>query len=190
MRLICIILASFLFVAGCASGAPPLPTRLELAPGVSFTLPVRPPFDTDTNAVQLVRGNFGGRSERFQTIVEATSSRFALAMAVPSGPHIVTIEWHEGAIVVRRGIAPENLPIQRLLVDFMLVYASDEAIHNALVGAHLVSSGSGARRVFRNGKLLVEVVRPAANPWEGSSRLHNHVHGYELVIDSHTVKSE
>ncbi|MDO8840120.1 MAG: DUF3261 domain-containing protein [Parvibaculum sp.] len=188
MRLICVILPALLFVAGCASGVSPLPTRLEIAPGVSFTLPVRPPFGADANAVQLVRSSFGRRNDRFQTIVEVTSSRFALAMAVPSGPHIVTIEWHEGAIVVRRGIAPESLPMQRLLVDFMLVYASDEAVREALVGAHFVSSGSGARRIFRNGNLLVEVVRPEANPWEGSSRLRNHVHGYELVIDSHTVK--
>ncbi|ABS63117.1 hypothetical protein Plav_1498 [Parvibaculum lavamentivorans DS-1] len=190
MRLIGFILPVLLLVAGCAAGAPPLPAQQRIAPGVSLTLPEVPPFGPSANAVQLVRASHGGRVDRFQATIETSPSRFALAMTVPSGPLVMTIEWHEGAVAVRRGIAPESLPAARLLADFMLVYAPEEALRAALTGGTLVTSGSGARRIFRNGDLLVEVRRPTGNPWEGSAQLENFAYDYQLAIDSQWVAPE
>lgn len=187
MRLGWLVLPALLFLAGCAATAPTLPVREEIAPGVSLTLPSRPPFGAEANATQLVRASYGGRNDRFQAAVETTPLRFALAMTVPSGPRLMSIEWHEGAVVVRHGIAPRSLPARRLLADFMLVYASDEALRAALSGGDLIVSGSGARRIFRNGELLVEVRRPTGNVWEGPARLRNFAYDYELAIDSHWV---
>jgi hypothetical protein len=159
--------------------------REEIAPGVSLTLPSRPPFGADANATQLVRASYGGRNDRFQAAVETTPLRFALAMTVPSGPNLMTIEWHEGAVVVRQGIAPRGLPARRLLADFMLVYAPDDVLRAAISGGELIVSGSGARRIFRNDALLIEVRRPAGNVWEGRARLRNFAYDYVLDIDSH-----
>lgn len=190
MRLARFAFPALLFLAGCAADTTGLPARQEIAPGVSLTLPATPSFGAEAQAVQLVRASYGGRNDRFQATIETSPSRFALAMTVPSGPHLMTIEWQEGAIAVRRGLAPESVPVARLLADFMLVYAPDEALRAALSGGVFVVSGGGARRIFRNRELLVDVRRPTENPWEGPARLRNFAYDYDLAIDSHWIAPE
>lgn len=187
MRLGWLALPALLLLSACAGWPSPPSVRQELAPGIALTLPDRPPFGEDAQAVQLVLANYGGRRDRFQAAIEVSPARFVLAMTVPSGPRIMTVEWREGEIAAKRGIAPESLPARRLLADFMLVYAPEEALRGALSGGDFVDSGSGARRLFRNGVLLVEVTRPGGDPWEGPARLRNFAHDYELVIDSRRI---
>ncbi|MEQ8266975.1 MAG: DUF3261 domain-containing protein [Parvibaculum sp.] len=187
MRVAFIVLSAFFLLSACAGGQGRAPGPQAIAPGIALTLPERPPFGAGIEAQQLVRAVYGGRRDRFQAAIESSRARFALAMTVPSGPRIMTIEWHDGAIVETRGIAPAGLlPARRLLADFMFVYAPEADLRAALSGGDLVVSGR-TRRLFRNGVLLVEAVRPDGNPWEGPARLSNFAHDYELLIDSHGI---
>lgn len=186
MRVAVTVLSAFFLLSACAGGQGRAQGPQAIAPGIALTLPERPPFGVGIEAQQLVRAAYGGRSDRFQAAIESSPARFVLAMTVPSGPRIMTIAWHDGAIVETRGIAPAGLPARRLLADFMFVYAPEADLRAALSGGDLVVSGR-TRRLFRNGVLLVEVERPDGNPWEGPARLSNFAHDYELVIDSHGI---
>ncbi len=190
MRLGLIVLLGLFALSGCAGTPDPLPVREELAPGVFLTLPQTQPFGPGVAATQLVEADYGTRRDRFQANIETSSQRFVLAMTVLSGPPLMTVEWHEGAVVVRRGVVPAVLDAERILADFMFVYANEQALRKAVSGGDLVMSGSGARRIFRNGELLVEAVQPDGNPWEGEARLVNFVYGYELSITSHSASPQ
>lgn len=185
MRLSAVVflgLLSFLALAGCA-GPGHLPASEPVAPGVSLTLPEHPPFG-DVAAVQLVEARRKGRTDRFEAYIEGGAERFTLAMTIPSGPSLMTVEWRPGRLLVRRGIAPAAIEAERILADFMLVYAPEDALREALTGGDLVFSGGATRRIFRNGSLLAEAVVPQGNPWEGEARLRNFVYDYELTIRS------
>jgi hypothetical protein len=182
VRLSAVILLSFLALAGCA-GPGHLPASEPVAPGVSLVLPAQQPFG-NVAAVQLVEARRAGRTDRFEAYLEGGPERFTLAMTIPSGPSLMTVEWRPGRLVIRRGLAPEALAAERILADFMLVYAPEEALREALSGGDLVFSGGGARRIFRNGELLAEAVLPQGDPWEGEARLRNFVYDYELTIRS------
>ncbi|MBO6634137.1 DUF3261 domain-containing protein [Parvibaculum sp.] len=190
MRISLVALLGVIVLSGCVGTQDALPVREELAPGVFLTLPEAQPFGPGVAATQLVEANYASRRDRFQANIETSSARFVLAMTVLSGPQLMTIEWHEGALVVRRGVVPAALDAERILADFMFVYAEEAALRKAVSGGDLVVSGSGARRVFRNGELLVEAVRPGGNPWEGEARLVNFVYDYELLITSHSASPQ
>lgn len=183
MRLVAFLLFCLAVLTGC--GAPGgLPARERLAPGVQITLPRTSPFAGEIEAAQLVEVNRGGRRDRFDAFVEGGEERFTLAMTVPSGPSLMTVDWREGSLVVRRGLAPDAIDAERILADFMLVYASEAALRAAVSGGDLVFSGGGVRRIFRNGELLIEARAPEGNPWQGEARLVNFVYDYALTIES------
>ena len=190
MRIGAFVLLALFAVSGCAAAPDALPLREELAPGVFLTLPEAHPFGPGIAATQLVEADYGTRHDRFQANIESSSQRFVLVMTVLSGPQLMTVEWHEGAVVVRRGIVPAAFDAERILADFMFVYADEAVLRQAVSGGDLVVSGSGARRIFRNGELLVEAVRPSGNPWDGEARLTNFVYDYELSITSHSASPQ
>ncbi|MDZ4381305.1 MAG: DUF3261 domain-containing protein [Parvibaculum sp.] len=183
MRLVAFLLFCLAVLTGC--GAPGgLPARERLAPGVQITLPRTSPFAGEIEAAQLVEVNRGGRRDRFDAFVEGGEERFTLAMTVPSGPSLMTVDWREGSLVVRRGLAPDAIDAERILADFMLVYAPEAVLRAAVSGGDLVFSGGGVRRIFRNGELLIEARAPEGNPWQGEARLVNFVYDYALTIES------
>lgn len=184
MRLGVVLVFCVALLGGCANAPGKLPARERLAPAISITLPAAVPFEGDISAAQRVEVRRSGRQDRFEAFVEGGEGRFVLAMTVPSGPSIMVVEWRDGALLIRRGLAPASLEAKRILADFMLVYAPESALRAAISGGDLVFSGGGARRIFRNGELLVEAVAPAGNPWQGEARLTNFVYDYELIITS------
>lgn len=186
MRLVAFLLFCATALAGCAAPGR-LPATEGLAPGVRITLPRTSPFAGDVEAAQLVEVNRGGRRSRFDAFVEGSDGRFTLAMTVPSGPSLMTLEWREGALLVRRGLAPEAIDAKRILADFMLVYAPEAALREAVSGGDLVFSGGGVRRIFRNGELLIEARAPEGDPWQGEARLVNFVYDYALTIESRSL---
>jgi len=185
VRLVAFLLFCATALAGCAAPGR-LPATEGLAPGVRITLPRTSPFG-DVEAAQLVEVNRGGRRSRFDAFVEGSDGRFTLAMTVPSGPSLMTLEWREGALLVRRGLAPEAIDAKRILADFMLVYAPEAALREAVSGGDLVFSGGGVRRIFRNGELLIEARAPEGDPWQGEARLVNFVYDYALTIESRSL---
>jgi len=183
VRLVAFLLFCVAVLAGCSLPGR-LPATERLAPGVQITLPRTSPFAGEIEAAQLVEVNRGGRRSRFDAFVEGSEERFTLVMTVPSGPSLMTVEWREGVLLVRRGLAPEAIDAERILADFMLVYAPEAALRAAVSGGDLVFSGGGVRRIFRNGELLIEARAPEGDPWQGEARLVNFVYDYQLTIQS------
>jgi hypothetical protein len=171
-------------LAACASGGPGTAPQ-PLAPGVTMTLPDAPPFGDGANAFQLVQARYHDHRQNFQSIIQSTPGRFAIVMTVPSGPRILSIEWHEGVVSSKKEpIAPGNLVPERLLADLMLVYAPEEVLRDMISGGKLVTVGDRVRRVFKDGRELIEVTRPAGDPWSGEATLTNFSFDYALDIQS------
>lgn len=150
-----------------------------------MTLPDAPPFGDAANAFQLVQARYGDRRLSFQSIIQSGARQFTIVMTVPSGPRIMSIEWHAGAVTTRKeSIAPSNLSAERLLADLMLVYAPEDELRAAISGGKLVTVGDRVRRIFRDGRELIEVTRPAGDPWSGEATLTNFAFDYALDIQS------
>jgi hypothetical protein len=176
------------FVTGCASTTESNKSRVDIAPGVTLTLPDRPPFGADANAVQLVQAVYRDRKEIFQAVIASNDHGLTLIMTVPNGPRIMSLEWRAGGLKTRfESIAPKGLTAEHMLADIMTVYAPPEALRQALDGAALAVKPDGSRELTKDGQPIVRVTYPAgtgANPWNGRAVLENIVFGYRLVINS------
>jgi hypothetical protein len=167
--------------AGGGSGAAPQP----LAPGVTMILPDAPPFGEAATAFQLVQGRYHDHRQSFQSIIQSTPGHFAVVMTVPSGPRIMSVDWRERAISSKKEpIAPGNLSPERVLADLMLVYAPEDKLRDAIAGGKLVAVGESVRRIFKDGRELIEITRPAGDPWSGEATLTNFAFDYSLDIQS------
>ena len=99
------------------------------------------------------------------------------------GCYLVFLGWR--AVTTRKeSIAPSNLSAERLLADLMLVYAPEDELRAAISGGKLVTVGDRVRRIFRDGRELIEVTRPAGDPWSGEATLTNFAFDYALDIQS------
>ncbi|HEX7775984.1 MAG TPA: DUF3261 domain-containing protein [Parvibaculum sp.] len=150
-----------------------------------MTLPDAPPFGDAANAFQLVQARYHDHRQSFQSIIQSTPGHFTIVMTVPSGPRIMSIEWHDGAVASKKEpIAPGSLVPERLLADLMLVYAPEDELRDTISGGKLVTVGDRIRRVFKDGRELVEVTRPVGDPWSGEATLTNFAFDYALDIQS------
>lgn len=183
LRFAAIGLAAFL--AACAGGAGPGAVPQPLAPGVTMVLPDTPPFGDEANAFQLVQARYQTHRQSFQSIIQSPPGRFSVVMTVPSGPRIMSVEWRGASISARKeAIAPGNLTAERLLADLMLVYAPEDALRASITGGKLVTIGDRVRRIVKDGRELIEVTRPAGDPWSGEAMLTNFAFDYALKIQS------
>ncbi len=174
-----------IFLVACATSRGPGAVPQPLAPGVTMTLPDMPPFGDTTNAFQLVQARYRDHRQSFQSIIQSAPGHFVVVMTVPSGPRIMSVDWHAGAVTSKKEpIAPGNLVAERLLADLMLVYAPEEELRDAISGGKLVTVGDRARRIFKDGREIIEVTRPAGDPWSGEATLTNFAFDYALDIQS------
>lgn len=176
---------AFLLLAGCVSGQSSKTRTQSLAPGISLRLPTEPVFGLGPDVVQLVQARYRDQHQVFQSFVQSSPGRFVITMAVPSGPHIMQIEWsHDGITAQRAAIAPKALSAERTLADLMLVYASTMDLRAALSGAQVIEGPGGERKIVQNGKDVIVVKRPVSNPWSGTATLMNFASDYALKIQS------
>jgi hypothetical protein len=187
LRILSILLLAG-FLAACATTTESSQTKVDIAPGVTLTLPDRPPFGSDANVVQLVQAVYRDRTEIFQAIISSNADGMTLIMTVPNGPRIMSLEWHENALRAKfETIAPKGLSAEHMLADIMTIYAPPEALRRAIGGADLNVKPDGSRELSRAGQPIVRVTYPSgssANPWEGRAVLENIAFGYKLAINS------
>jgi hypothetical protein len=175
-------------LAGCAATTESSRSKIDIAPGVTLTLPDRPPFGRDANVVQLVQAVYRDRRETFQAVISSNDDGLTLVMTVPNGPRIMSLEWREDALRAKfEPIAPKGLSAEHMLADLMTIYASPAILRRAIDGAELVVKPDGSRELSKDGQPVVRVARPAGqstDPWDGRAVLENLAFGYKLSINS------
>ena len=186
------ILLLFGLLGGCATTTESSQTKVDIAPGVTLTLPDRPPFGRDANVVQLVQAVYRDRTETFQAIISSNDEGMTLIMTVPNGPRIMSLEWHENTLRAKfEAIAPKGLSAEHMLADIMTIYAPSEVLRRAIDGAELDVKSDGSRELLKAGQAIVKVTYSSglsANPWDGRTVLENIAFGYRLAINSHPTK--
>jgi len=175
-------------LGACATTTESSQTKVDVAPGVTLTLPNRPPFGGDANVVQLVQAVYRDRSEIFQAIISSNDDGMTLIMTVPNGPRIMSLEWRGDALRAKfEAIAPKGLSAEHMLADIMMIYAPPEALRRAISGAELTVKSDGSRELSKAGQPIARVTYPSGlstNPWVGRAVLENIAFGYRLAINS------
>jgi hypothetical protein len=175
-------------LAGCAATTESSRSKIDIAPGVTLTLPDRPPFGRDANVVQLVQAVYRDRRETFQAVISSNDDGLTLVMTVPNGPRIMSLEWREDALRAKfEPIAPKGLSAEHMLADIMTIYASPAILRRAIDGAELVVKPDGSRELSKDGQPVVRVALPSGqstDPWDGRAVLENLAFGYKLSINS------
>ena len=191
MMLRIVLLALTLLATGCVSKTETVTGVVDIAPGVSLTLPERPPFGVDVHVVQLGQASYGDRSTAFQAVIAADAEKMTLVMTLPAGPRVMSFTWKGGVLQTQReSIAPKEISADHMLADILVMYAPPDFLKQAIQGAAFAVGADGTRRISRDGKDLITVTRPPAAPgdlWLGQAVLENTAFGYRLSIDSRAL---
>jgi hypothetical protein len=183
-----VLLAFALITAACASNTETETGVVNIAPGVTLTLPKLPPFGEHINVVQLGQATYGDRTTVFQAVIASDAKGMTLVMTLPSGPRVMSFTWTAGSLKTQlEPIAPREISADHMLADILLMYARPDFLKQAIQGAEFLVGADGSRRVVRDGKALIVVTRPQnapINPWLGQTVLDNKAFGYRLSIDS------
>ncbi|KAF0813790.1 hypothetical protein IGB42_01469 [Andreprevotia sp. IGB-42] len=91
---------------------------------------------------------------------------------------------YDGSTVHKVENVPMSLPAERMLNDFLIVYAPLDALRAALPADWAVND-SGRQRVLEHaGQSAIVVDYDAADRWNGHAVLRNSALHYQLIIDS------
>jgi hypothetical protein len=187
LRNLALVGAAILAVS-CASTRESATGVVDIAPGVTLTLPPRSPFGPEANVVQLGQARYEDRDVAFQAVISSKPGAMSLVMTLPSGPRVMSFKWTPGSLQTKlEPIAPKGLSADHMLADMIVMYAPADLLQSLLSGAELTTASDGARRIVRGGDVLVVVTRPIGSPgnlWIGDAMLENKAFGYTLHIES------
>jgi len=182
------VLLVVLLIGACVSHTESTTDFVDIAPGVTLTLPDHPPFGASVNVVQLGQATYRDRTTAFQAVIAADAKTMTLVMTLPSGPRVMSFTWSEGALKTKlEPMAPKDLSADHMLADILVIYAPPAFLKHAIQGADFVVTADGTRRVTQGGKDLIVVTRPSnapSDPWLGQAVLENKAFGYRLRIES------
>ena len=182
------VFALALLMAACASNTESTSGVVDIAPGVTLTLPDHPPFGADVNVVQLGQATYRDRTTAFQAVIASDANKMTLVMTLPSGPRVMSFTWAAGSLKTQlEPMAPKDLSAEHMLADILVMYAPPEFLRREIKGADFVSGADGTRRIVQSGKDLIVVTRPPNAPsdlWLGQATLENKAFGYRLSIES------
>ena len=187
LRNLALIVVAIL-AASCASTQDSTTGVVDIAPGVTLTLPDRSPFGAEANVVQLGQARYEDRDVVFQAVISSKPDVMSLVMTLPSGPRVMSFTWTPGSLQTKlESIAPKGISADHMLADMIVMYAPAQLLQSLLSGAELTTASDGARRIVRGGEVLVVVTRPggaSSNLWIGNAVLENKAFGYTLRIES------
>jgi hypothetical protein len=181
------LVAVAILLASCASTSQSTTGVVDIAPGVTLSLPERPPFGPEANVIQLGQAKYQDREVVFQAVISSRPDAMNLVMTLPSGPRVMSFAWTPGSLQTRlEPIAPKGLSADHMLADMLVMYAPADLVRPLLSGAEFVAAPDGSRRIVRGDEVIVVVTRPTGstdNLWVGKTVLENRVFGYTLRIE-------
>lgn len=189
---VAVTLTLALALAGCASAPDAIdPARVvDIAPGVTLTLPPNPALGRTVEAAQLVTARYQDHVFAFEGRVSVTPERFLLVGLDTMGRRALTVTWTAAGVGFDAASwLPDTVRPGNILADIVLIYWPDAAVRAALAGATL-DSGAGGRTVRgADGAELVHIDydTATAGAWSGHPRLRNLAWGYALDVQSREV---
>jgi hypothetical protein len=91
---------------------------------------------------------------------------------------------YDGNKIIETQPLPGGMSAQRIINDFLLVYAPLDALAAALPTNWSVREEQGIRRVFQDEMLAISIRTVEGSLWQGRVVLDNHALRYQLTLDS------
>lgn len=184
-------LAVVCVLPSCSLIAPARVAPPPEAPGSAvLSLPSRPGYPGEVAVVQDLDAVHGDQAFDVQAVLQASAEHLVLVLTLPFGPRLATIDWSAGGVAIRRDLdlpVAARVPPEAVLSDIVLAFWPEALVRSSLrEGVSLVVE-PGRRLVIRDGVAVIEVHYDGADPWNGRTRLDNHLFGYRLTIDSRAV---
>ncbi|AXQ29290.1 DUF3261 domain-containing protein [Solimonas sp. K1W22B-7] len=179
MRCLSLLLA--LLLASCAALRPaPPPTPQELPP--LWLSPAA--FGSSVQLAQRLLVEAGGTRHGLDALLEIDPQQVQLAGLV-GGRRVVTLRYDGGTPTVDRiaGL-PAVIDEHRVLRDLQLTYWPAEAVRGALPAGWTLAEEPGARRLYREGQVTIEIRYGGQPRWLGHTEFDNLQQHYRLLIDS------
>ncbi len=162
---------------------------VQIAPGVSLSMPSPADLGRSVEATQLVTAHYGDQTFAFEAHINATPERFLLVGLDLMGRTLMTIDWtrhkisYETAPWVPAQLRPENI-----LADIVLLYWPDSAVKNALAkSSGKLVTASGVRTIMSGDKQIWQAnyaSKPKDDPWSGQLHYRNLAWGYDFTVQS------
>lgn len=183
-----LVLAPFALVAGCASSPDILTPRAQIAEGVVLALPTPPAYPETRTLVQTGLARYGDSDGAFEAVLSLAPERTEIVMTMLGGPRLATIVWDgDGVSAERTPFAPDNVPVENILVDIFISTWPLALVEAALPPAlTLTVDAAGQRTIWQGEQVLVTVTPDPADAARVSIR--NVALGYEVVIISQSVE--
>lgn len=181
-------LALAALAAGCASTADVAQPSAGIAAGVVLTLPTPPAYPDTRTILQTGYARYGDHNGAFEAVLSLGPDRTEIVMTMLGGPRLATIVWDgAGVRAERSAFAPDNVPVENILVDIFISVWPAALVEAALPEGLTLTVDEAGQRTVRRGEDVLVTVTPAP---EDAARVsvRNYALGYEVVIVSQSVE--
>jgi len=181
-------LALLALASGCASTADVATPSAHIAEGVVLTLPLPPAYPDTRTILQTGYARYGDHDGAFEAVLSLAPERTEIVMTMLGGPRLATIVWDSvGVRAERSAFAPDNVPVENILVDIFITVWPPALVEAALPEGLVLTVNEAGQRTIRRGDEVLMTVTP--DP-EDAARvsIRNNALGYEVVIVSQSVE--
>lgn len=182
-----LILAPLAIVAGCASTVDVAAPSASIAEGVVLQLPLPPAYPETRTLMQTGIARYGDHDGAFEAVLSLAPERTEIVMTMLAGPRLATIVWDgEGVRAERSPLAPDNVPVENILVDIFITTWPAELVREALPDDLMLFVDEAGQRTILRGEEALVTITP--DPHDASRvSIHNEALGYEVVIVSQSI---
>jgi len=177
-------------LSACKSSATNEPTRIEVVKGGYFRLIAPEQMDTPAYVMQVVNGEYRGRSYQFMAQIEIDRNRLTFVASSPLGIPLFTTFFADNDIssdvssIIEGAISPANM-----LADYQLAYCSAQLLHSRLSDTQLsVREVSGGRDIYWQDRNIIQIRYQAEPSWQGKV-IYRHLE-WDYTITSETISME
>lgn len=162
---------------------------VEFAPGAEFDLPPPAEFNGRIEALQLVTARHRRDVVTFEGRLSITPDTLLLVATDGTGRRLMTIEWRNGAFKIERAPeVPDDLRPENVVTDIVFMYWPAEAVRRGLTRSHAeLIVGDHTRTIALAGREILTIRYDNADPWLGTSRLHNDAWQYDVEVQSQVM---
>lgn len=132
--------------------------RAFIGRGVELTLPKKPNYPDQLNAIQTMVAKHDGHTKALQAVLSADENRVNVVMMLANGPRIMEVEWTEFELLeTRSDFAPKELSGLNILADIFLVFWPLESVEQALPDHVYVTQDVGMRLIYDDTRQIMDV---------------------------------
>ena len=164
-------------------------TVVSFMHGKNLVLPKPAELAMNISATQIINAKYGAKSYSTESVVEASPEKITLVALSGMGTPLFTIVYD--GISIKTSYLPMphiNKGARQALLNFILSYSSEGALHEMLKGSGITLKSTDKQRLFIfDNKVIVKISYKDKNPWEGWVKLENKQDNYTVNIDNISV---